>query len=454
MLRTSLRARADSVGTPAAPSQWQNPVAPVRTVEDVRDNGGDLALLRERRFAMLFAARTLSMLGIAFAPVALAFGILALPGASPTTLSTVLASESAAIVLFTLAGGVVADRYPRHRVLQSAEWVNALAHVALGLMILHHRAPTWGLAAAAAVSGTATAMVWPALTGIVPDVVPVRSLQQGNALLGLGGNIARVGGLVSGGIVVVAIGGGWALLSAAVLFSVSGVLVSRLALPVRIPLVEGDRGSVLADLRDGWKEFRSRQWLWVVVVQFSVLVMVWQAAHLVLGPVVAKRELGGAGAWTAVLTGESLGLIVGVLIALRLRPRRPILLVTLLTFGAAPPYLLLGSSAPLWTVVVAAFVLGLCFDLFTVIWQTTMQREVPPASLSRVSSYDALGSLMLGPLGLLLAGPAAEVVGPHRALVGCGVVMLVTTLFALGFPGVRNLRAPVDAELPVVASGT
>lgn len=416
------------------------------------DNGGDLALLRERRFAMLFAARTLSMLGIAFAPVALAFGILALPGASPTTLSTVLASESAAIVLFTLAGGVVADRYPRHRVLQSAEWVNALAHVALGLMILHHRAPTWGLAAAAAVSGTATAMVWPALTGIVPDVVPVRNLQQGNALLGLGGNIARVGGLVTGGIVVVAIGGGWALWSAALLFAVSGLLVSQLPLPARIPRVEGVRTSVLVDLRDGWIEFRSRQWLWVVVVQFSVLVMVWQAAHLVLGPVVAKRELGGAGAWTVVLTGESLGLIVGVLIALRLRPRRPILLVTLLTFGAAPPYLLLGSSAPLWTVVAAAFVLGVCFDLFTVIWQTTMQREVPAASLSRVSSYDALGSLMLGPLGLLLAGPAAESIGPHRALLWCGVVMVVTTLFALSFPGVRQLRAPGGTTVqPVLA---
>jgi MFS family permease len=426
----------------------------VRTVEHVHDNRGDLSLLRERRFAMLFAARTLSMLGIAFAPVALAFGILALPGASPTTLSTVLASESAAIVLFTLAGGVVADRYPRHRVLQSAEWVNALAHVALGLMILHHRAPTWGLAAAAAVSGTATAMVWPALTGIVPDVVPVRHLQQCKALLGLCGYVARVGGLVAGGIVVVAIGGGWALWSAALLFAVSGLLVSQLALPARIPLADRVRTSVVADLRDGWDEFRSRQWLWVVVVQFSVLVMVWQAAHLVLGPVVAKRELGGPGAWTAVLTGESLGLIAGVLIALRLRPRRPILLVTLLTFGAAPPYLLLGWSAPLWTVVAAAFVLGLCFDLFTVIWQTTMQREVPAASLSRVSSYDALGSLMLGPLGLLLAGPAAESIGPHRALVWCGVVMVVTTLFALAFPGVRQLRAPGSTEVPpVLASG-
>lgn len=402
---------------------------------------------------MLFAARTLSMLAIAFAPVALAFGVLDLPGASPTTLSTVLASESVAIVLFTLAGGVVADRYPRHRVLQVAEWVNALAHTGLGLMLLHGRAPTWGLATAAAVSGTATAMVWPALTGIVPDVVPVRQLQQGNALLGLGGNVARVGGLVAGGIVVVAIGGGWALLCAAVLFAASGLLVSRLALAGRVPLAEGARTSALADLRDGWAEFRSRQWLWVVVVQFSVLVMVWQAAHLVLGPVVAKRELGGPGAWTAVLTGESLGLIAGVLIALRLRPRRPILFVTVLTFGAAPPYLLLGWSAPLWAVVLSAFVLGLCFDLFTVIWQTTMQREIPPAALSRVSSYDALGSLMLGPLGLLLAGPAAESVGPHAALIGCGVVMVGTTAFALCFPGVRRLRAPGGTEVPpVVAS--
>lgn len=402
----------------------------------------DLGLLRDHRFALLFSARALSMLAIAFAPVALAFGVLDLPGATATTLSSVLAAESVAIVLLTLVGGVVADRYPRHRVLQVAEWVNALAHVGLGLMILSGRAPTWGLAGAAALSGTATAMVWPALTGIVPDVVPARHLQPGNALLGLGGNLARVVGLVAGGIVVVAIGGGWALLTAAALFGVSGLLVSLLALPRRRAGSPGAAsGSALADLRGGWQEFRSRQWLWVVVVQFSVLVMVWEAAHLVLGPVVAKQELGGPRAWTAVLTGESIGLIAGVLIAMRFRPRRPILTVTLLSFGAAPPYLLLGGSAPLWLVVVSAFVLGLCFDLFTVLWQTTLQREIPPQALSRVSSYDALGSLMFGPVGLLLAGPAAERFGPHRALVGCGVVMVLTTLFALCSPGVRGLTA-------------
>ena len=405
-------------------------------------------LLRERQFALLVSARTRSMLAVAFAPVALAFGILDLPGATPTTLSVVLASEAVAVVLFILVGGVVADRYPRHRVLQAAEWVNAVAHAALALMVGMERAPLWGLVAAAVVSGTATATVWPALTGIVPEVVPEEHLQQGNALLALGTNIARVTGLVGGGLVVAAVGGGWALAIASASFAASGVLVALIRLPVRraagaVEVVEpAAPSSVLADLRDGWDEFRSRQWLWVVVVQFSVLVMVFQAAHLVLGPVVARDELGGPAAWTAVLTGEAVGLIVGVLVAFRLRPRRPILLGVILTFGAAPPYFLLGASAPLWVVVLSAFVMGVCFDLFGIMWQTTMQRVVPAAALSRVSSYDAMGSLMLGPIGLVLAGPAAEHFGAHRALLVCGAVMVVTTLGALAAPGVRNLVAP------------
>ena len=149
----------------------------------------------EDRFFMrvrFTAPTTLEALRSAFAPVALAFGILDLPGATPTTLSVVLASEAVAVVLFILVGGVISDRYPRHRVLQAAEWVNAVAHAALAVMVGTERAPLWGLVAAAVVSGTATATVWPALTGIIPEVVPAEHLQQGNALLALGVNIARV----------------------------------------------------------------------------------------------------------------------------------------------------------------------------------------------------------------------------------------------------------------------
>lgn len=407
-------------------------------------------LLRDRRFVLLLTARTLSMLALAFAPVALAFGILDLPGATPSTLSLVLASSAVSVVAFTLAGGVIADRYPRDRVLQASEWVAALVHVAIGVMLLTGHAPVWALMTATFVAGMGEALVWPALTGIIPEVVSGDRLQDGNALLGLGGNIARVLGLVVGGIVVIAIGGGWALIAAGATFAASGVLVSRLRLTRSRTPREGQEG-LRAQLAGGWVEFRSRQWLWVVVLQFSILVMVWQAAHLVLGPVVAKTELGGAAAWTTVLTAESVGLVVGGLVSMRIHPRRPIRAVVLLGFGAAPPYLLLGTHAPLAAVAAASFVLGICFEMLTVLWQTTMQREIPPASLSRVSSYDALGSLLLGPLGLLLAGPAAEAFGAHPSLAVCGLVMIVVNAAALAAPGVRELRAPDRSSISGIA---
>ncbi|MEV8634836.1 MFS transporter [Streptosporangium sp. NPDC051023] len=405
----------------------------------------DLDMLRERSFALLLVARTISVLGTSFAPVALAFGVLALPGATATTLSVVLTAESLPMVVFMLVGGVIADRLPRHRVMMAGEALNAVAFFCLAAMLLTGWTPLPALATAAAFSGVSMAVLFPALTGIVPDVVPAERLQTANALLGLGTNISRVAGLVLGGAMVVLLGSGWALALSGAMFSVAGVLVAALRLTPAERSAE-ERHSVLADLRGGWREFSSRQWLWVVVAQFSVLVLAIQAAHGVLGPLVAKEQLGGASAWSAVLAGEAVGMIAGVFVTLRLRPRRPILVATLLTLPSALPYLLLGIGAPLWTIILGAVVMGVCFDVFGVLWNTTMQREIPAESLSRVSSYDALGSLMFGPIGLMLAGPAAIVIGPRGALLGCAAIVLLASLAALLSPGVRGLRAPDPAE--------
>lgn len=404
----------------------------------------DLGMLRDRRFTLLLVARTVSMLGSSFAPVALAFGVLALPGATATTLSVVLAAEALPMVAFMLVGGVIADRLPRHRVMMAGETLNAVAFFCLAAMLLTGWTPLPALVTAAALTGVAMAVLFPALTGIIPDVVPADRLQTANALLGLGANSSRVAGLVLSGATVVLVGGGWALVVSGAMFAVAAVLIAALRLTPAERSAQM-RHSVLADLRAGWREFISRQWLWVVVAQFSVLVMAVQAAHGVLGPLVAKEHLGGAPAWSAVLAGEAVGMIGGVLVALRLRPRRPILVCTVLTVPTALPYLLLGLGAPLWTIVVGAVVMGVCFDIFGVLWNTTMQREVPAESLSRVSSYDALGSLMFGPIGLLVAGPVAIVVGPRPALLGCAAVVVLSALAALLSPGVRRLRAPEPA---------
>lgn len=415
----------------------------------MRELLSDVGLLRERRFVLLLSARTISMLGAAFAPVALAFGVLRMPGGDATALSVVLTAESLPMVLFMLFAGVLADRFSRRRVMMIGEWVNALAFSALAVMLLTGWTPLPALAGAAAVSGLAVAALYPSLTGIIPEVVPPDRLQAGNALLGLGANVSRVAGAVLGGATVALVGGGWALVVSAAMFAVAGVLVAMLG-PTGGAMHEstggaGERQSVLRDLREGWREFSSRQWIWVVVCQFSIMVMAIQAGHGVLGPLLAEERLGGSVAWSMFLAGEAVGTLAGVVISLRVRPRRPILLGTLLCLPSALPYFLLGAGAPLWATVAGAFVLGVCFDVFGVLWQTTMQREVPAESLSRVSSYDALGSLMFGPVGLMLAGPVAAAFGPEPALLACGALVVLSTCGALLAPGVRNLRAPEAA---------
>ncbi|GIH93762.1 MFS transporter [Planobispora siamensis] len=410
----------------------------------------DLAMLADRRFSLLLAARTISVLGTAFAPVALAFGVLGLPGATATTLSVVLTAEALPTVLFMLVGGVVADRFPRQRVMMAGEILNAVAFFALSAMLLTGWTPLPAMASAAALSGVAMAAMYPALTGIIPDVVSADRLQTGNALLGLGANISRVAGLVLSGATVVLVGGGWALAISGAMFTVAALLLAALRLTPSEERSVQASPSVLAELREGWREFASRQWLWVVVAQFSVLVMAVQAAHGVLGPLVAKESLGGAAAWSAILAGEAVGMLGGVVVALRFKPRRPILVGTILTMFAALPYLLLGLGAPLWAVVLGAVTMGVSFDVFGVLWSTTMQREVPSEALSRVSSYDALGSLMLGPIGLLVAGPVAILIGPRPALLGCAALVVLVALAALLAPGVRQMQAPeVAVEAPV-----
>ncbi len=396
-------------------------------------------LLANRGFVTLLAARTISMLGMAFSPVALAFGILQTPGATASTLSLVLACQTIPLVVFTLVGGVVADRYPRSWVLLSGEVFAAVAWASIGVMLLEGNPRVWLLCLAASLAGLGGAVVYPALNGIIPDLVPAEDRQPANTWLAMGASGSRLAGLVAGGAVVVLLGGGWAMVTAGAMYLVAAVLVA--SLPRTSSQLAGRTDSPIRQLIEGWGEFRSRQWLWVAVVQWSVMAMVLQAAIGVLGPLVAQTDLGGAAAWTRVLAGEAAGAVVGVGLSLVWHPRRPIRTAVIMTATGAIAPLLLGFSLPLWSVVGGAFLAGVGLELYGVWWMTTMQNEVAPEALSRVASYDAMGSLMLSPLGLLVAGPAAVLLGAHTALVVCGVVALATSVLALASPEVRGLRA-------------
>ncbi|MDQ1037018.1 MFS family permease [Streptomyces sp. V3I8] len=399
---------------------------------------------RDRRFVLLVSARTVSVLGNAFARVALAFAVLELPGASPGRLSLVLACQALPQLLFILVGGVVADRMSRSRLMALSDLLGAAAYAGLAVMVLSGHAPLPAMCLLAVLAGTATALFAPAMTGVVPSIVPAARLQRANGLLQMATNTSMLLGLALAGVTVAFVGAGWALALNAASFAASALFIKGL----RVTAPPRKASSGWADLRDGWREFASRQWLWVVVVQYAFVVAALNANVGVLGPLVAEEHLGGARAWSLIVAAQALGTIAGAGLAARVRVSRPVLVAVLATFPAAAPIALLALRAPVWSVAAAMFCAGVSSDVFAVLWTTTLHREIPEEVISRVSSYEWFGSLAFAPLGLLAAGPLASTAGTGRTLAGCATLVVTATALALLSPQVRGLRAPGPPRAP------
>jgi MFS family permease len=389
------------------------------------------------RFWLLASARTFSVAGNGFGRVALAFGVLSLPHASASELSLVLACQAVPQLVLVLFGGVLADRFSRGRLMMSAEITAALAWGGITLAILHPASGLWLLCCLAVIAGSATALFSPAMSGVVPELVQPEQRQRANGTIRIGQNIALLAGLGASGVVTAFVGAPWALAINAVSFGVSALLIAFM----RVPNPPQRKTSFVSDLRQGGQELFSRQWLWVVVAQYSVVGLALNATVGILGPLAAQDHLGGAASWGFIVAAQAVGTIGGAGLAIRVRANRPIRLAVLVTFTFALPMLLLGLGAPLWWCIGSMFVSGIANDVFGVLWSTTMQNEIPSELLSRVSAYDTFGSLAFAPLGLLIAGPVATVFGVNNSLLGCAGMILLATVAAFIAPDVRNLRA-------------
>jgi MFS family permease len=195
----------------------------------------------------------------------------------------------------------------------------------------------------------------------------------------------------------------------------------------------------LADLRDGWDTFRSMTWVWTFVLWAAVANVTW-GAWGVLGPVVAEQDLGGAAAWGAIQGALGVGALLGALAAIRQMPRRPVLAAALTAFVQVPALALLALGAPAPSIAVGALVFGVGMMFGNTVWEAAVQRHVPEESLSRVSAYDWFGSLAFAPLGLVVWGPVAELLGTTGALWLSGGISLVAAVLLLCVREVRAVR--------------
>ncbi|SDF39871.1 Predicted arabinose efflux permease, MFS family [Lentzea fradiae] len=385
---------------------------------------------------LLTTATAVSATGNGFGRIAVTFGVLQLPGGTAQGLSVVLACLVVPQVLFVVFGGVLADRVSRFRLLVLSDVVSALAHTGFAAGLWWH-ASIPVLAAFAAVAGTAQSVSGPAVVGLVPELVPADRLQQANSLVMTAVRGADLAGTALGGFVVTWLGSPATVLLNAASFAVGAALLSFLRLPAR---VRAESGSVLADLRLGWRELTGRRWLWSTVIVLSATSGVLAATMGVLGPLVALDTWDSVRAWSLIAAASTAGMLCGAAVSARLRPGRPVRAGLLLLPLLAVPLVLLAGGASPWLVAPAMFGAGLATDVFGVLWHTTLQRQVPQDVLARVASYDWLGTMVLAPAGVLVAAPLSTAFGTGPVLVGCAVLVAASSLGALASREVRNLR--------------
>jgi predicted MFS family arabinose efflux permease len=399
-------------------------------------------VLGRRDFLLLLADRLIAPGALAFSIVGVSFAVLD-AGGTPADLSYVVAAQLAPCLVFCLLGGVIADRIAPQRVVAASNLLVALGEGTFGILVLTGRPALWQMILLEVVTGSGIATFYPASQALLPSLVPAGELQQASALSRLAMNMAMMTGAAVAGVVVAAVGPGWALtICGAGVTATVPALLSIKAGTTRTPSAT----SMLRDLREGWSVFRSHTWLWVIVAQYCVVMMAWFGGFEVLGPVVAKAHLGGAAAWGAIMAAQSVGLVAGGLLSLWRSPKRPMLLVAGIGVVLALTPLALALLWPLLLVCLVAFVVGTATEYMMVVWTVAMARNIRPDALARVSGYDGLGSMMATPLGALIAGPAATHYGVRRTQYAAAGLIAAVSLVALLPRDIRTRRSPVPVE--------
>lgn len=398
-----------------------------------------LSPLAERNFRLLWIGQGVSAIGDAMSPVALAFATLSVSH-SASALGLVLAVSTVARVVSLPIGGVWSDRLPRQLVMLSSDSVRAAVHSVVAVLLITGNAQLWHIVVQGILYGFAAGFFMPASGALVPQTVSAARLQQANALMGLTRSFSEVGGPAVAGVLVAVLGPGWVFAIDAATFVVSAISLALLRVA---PIVGKGQASFWAELADGLRAVTSRRW-YVLNLGAHALWNFAIAAFFVLGPIVANRKLGGPSAWGLIGAAMGVGAILGGLTALRMMPRRPLVVANLALILTAPQ--LLALAVPLPTAAIMGFCVvgwaGLTF--LNEIWFDTVPQLIPPDVLARASSFDWLLSIIAMPIGFAVSGPVADRVGIQTTLVGAAAIMAVPCFLVVLIPGVRHVRRTAE----------
>lgn len=398
-----------------------------------------LAAMQDQNFRWFFLARAITMITGSMSSIALAFAVLEIDN-DARSLSFVLTAFTVSNIVFVLFGGVIADRLPRALIIQACYVVDILSIGAIAALLFTGNATIPLLVLLSIVNGASTAFVLPAMQGIIPQLTTPEHLQQANAMLSFVRSAVTIGGPVLAGILVAAAGPAWAMVVQAAGWAVAIPVLALVKLP---PPSHAGGTTMFHDLRIGWREFWSRSWLWTVVLAFMVMNAIHIGAWGVVGPYIAKNnDLLGITGWGWVLSAEGAGVLLMTLLLMWFPLRRPLRYGMIGIAAFAIPVTILGVHPAVVLLAMAAFIAGAGAEVFSTGWNLAMMENIPGEKLSRVASYDMLGSFVVMPIGTLIYGWLITHADPATVLVTSGVVYASIALVTLMVPSVWRMGRP------------
>jgi MFS family permease len=405
-----------------------------------------LRVLRGRDFRLLFLGQSASTVGDQVVFVALALFVTRRTG-SATDLGLVLGAQSATLVSLVLFGGVWADRLPRHQIMIACDLVRAALHATLAVLIFTGAVQIWQMVVLEAAFGIPRAFFQPAYSGLLPQTVDEHEIHHARALSQSSENVAALAGPALATALVLGAGAGYAFAFDAATFLISAVLLAPVRPRPRGPAAPS--ASVLHELRVGWREVASRSWVWATIAVYTGTVFFVYAFWNTLAPLVSRDAYHDTGLFGILVSVEGFGAVLGALLALKWKPAHPLRAGLLSALFWPLPAIVLALHGSLGLLLVTAIANGLGLSLMMIYWETALARHIPPQALSRVSSYDWMGSLALLPAGQIAAGPLAAQFGA-RTVLGVGAAIGFGLLCLTLIPrSARELEAePAPAHAP------
>lgn len=396
-----------------------------------------LRSLRYRSFTLLWLGQTISRLGDSLYSVALAWWVLEQTG-SALAMGAVLVCTYAPMVLFTLVGGVLADRLPRLQVMVFSDMLSGLVVTIVALLAMSGNLALWHVYVASTLFGFFSAFFEPAYQAAIPDITPRDALASANSLTSLSRQLIGIGGPALAAALVAVGGTSIAFTLNAFSFFLSAALVAPLpAAPSAQPTGRG----MLGGLAEGMRAVLGQPWLWVTIGLFSLVNLTALAPVSVALPFLVREQFGDrVGLLGLLLSASAAGAVAMALWlgqARALRRRGPLAYGAILVAGLALAAMGLRMGAA--GLALALFTQGAMLSIFGLIWTRTLQELVPRELLGRVVSIDMLGSFLLLPLGFALVGWLVDRVGASNVFLLGGASTAALMIVGLLHPAVRRL---------------